>query len=96
MQHFTFRECGYALGSLSLLAALYVGSYYTNVERMQLYNSTNDPPEFLATWPRYRVGEDSWAHDFYAPIHALDRQLRPGVWHAPENRAEIEFGSTHR
>jgi hypothetical protein len=86
MRHFPIHELGYAIGFVVLLAALYVGAYYAMVERVRLVTDT-DPPRILATSARYWI-VDSWAQDFYAPLYALDRQLRPGFWHAPDPSSE--------
>ena len=58
-----------------LLLAGYVGAYYAMVY----------PYDGMALFPSRRNGTVSWGvrpawERFFAPIHWLDRRLRPDVW----------------
>ena len=54
---------------------LYVCSYYCLVYELTLPGGR--PPRQLSAW--YRVGGD-FSAAIFAPIHALDRKLRPDYW----------------
>jgi hypothetical protein len=93
---FPWRECGWAVVFLLLLAGLYVGSYYVILDewesercrlsailsrtvggQLPLHPSPLPEPRLEA---RYRFGGD-WVALFFAPMHGLDRIVRPGYWH---------------
>jgi hypothetical protein len=81
MRHFSLRECGYAIGFVLLLALLlaatYIGSYYTIIERVLIVNpDVSDPNEYVVA-PLYRV--DAF-YEFFGPLHEFDRKVRPGYW----------------
>jgi hypothetical protein len=81
LRHFPWRECGYAVGALTLLLALYAGAYYAMVDpfdRVAMISSTYPPPRGRPI-PFYSFGGDA-AKAFFAPIHQVDRLLRPQVW----------------
>jgi hypothetical protein len=82
MRHFPVRECGYAIGFVVLLAAIYVGSYYAMVER-ELIDATPKDIVVSGSWrayvPSYRFGGE-WAWQIFKPLHELDRRLRPEWW----------------
>jgi len=48
------------------------------------------PTRVVGTFPIYHIG-DSWAKSLYRPMYALDRQLRPDFWHAPDPTDPIDF-----
>jgi hypothetical protein len=81
MRHFPWRECSYALGFLVLLATLYVGAYYAMVERMIGFGGITSRGTRVSTRERtifvgYRI-ESVPLDGIFAPMHALDRRLRP-------------------
>jgi hypothetical protein len=90
MRHFPLRELGYALGFLVLLAALYVGAYCSTVSRGP-YLTPLKPLDFkggrlfaiagmlVDEEPEYSIG-GAWGTAFFAPIHAIDRRIRPAFW----------------
>jgi hypothetical protein len=90
MRHFPLRELGYAIGIVVLLAALYVGAYYAMVSRGP-YLVPLTPLDFKGgrlfakagmlfdEEPEYSVG-GVWSTAFFAPIHAIDRRIRPTFW----------------
>jgi hypothetical protein len=87
MRHFPLRECGYAAGFLVLAGAIYVGAYFSAVERKLtdtaaagLLRTTG----YLAKHP-----EDPGLRVFYpaeflnvlfSPMHQVDRRLRSDFW----------------
>jgi hypothetical protein len=78
MRHFPLRELGYAIGSIMLLAALYVGSYYAMVERavrghMRIHACIGDIS------PKYRFAQEA-AEEVFRPLHNMDREIRPSYW----------------
>jgi hypothetical protein len=83
MRHFPLRECGYAVGFVVVLAALYVGSYFALVDRKS--NRTMliadlidlDVDDLRQLEPRYPA---VWLQGFFGPIHKIDRKLRPDFW----------------
>jgi hypothetical protein len=84
MRHFPFRELGYVIGFLLLMATLYIGSYYATVQRY-VYDAPaifELPDGSLAVgWfatPKYCIGEESAL--FFRPMHQFDRLVRPGFW----------------
>lgn len=72
MRHFPLRELGYAIGFVLLLVAIYVGSYYAMVVRVDWRMNTT-------CWVEYRFGGE-WADRFFSPMHDLDRRFRPEWW----------------
>jgi hypothetical protein len=80
MKHLPLRECGYAIGVVAFLVALYVGSYYALVEKKEAFAVSSWA---LGNWPSYRVG-GAWAEKLYDPMYHLDRRLRPHIWNAPD------------
>jgi hypothetical protein len=85
MRHFPLRECGYALGVVVLLAAIYVGSYYATVQPKYF----RMPPGDRACLVEYRLDDEGWLKVFFAPMHDLDRQIRPEWW-----EDEVPFASS--
>lgn len=87
MRHTRWRQLRYAFGAVVLLAAIYVGSYYAMVERWEIEPAGVVAEAFVAeafavdgaVFPEYRLRQD-WLYNFYAPIHAVDRKLRPDFW----------------
>jgi hypothetical protein len=75
MRHVPFRECGYAIGFVLLLAAIYVGSYYAMVQKIEFHWGV----PFTVDVVSYRFGGVG-ADSFFGPAHALDQQLRPEFW----------------
>lgn len=69
-----------------VLLGLYVGAYYAIVKSLPIsLQSPSLPFRPLRAQPRYPVGSDGpWVqqtlHWLFAPIHRIDRFLRPGVW----------------
>jgi len=59
-----------ALGILALLPAIYVAAYFALVEVKATWG-----PRLLI--PGYKCGAPV---EFFAPIHEIDRKLRPGTW----------------
>jgi hypothetical protein len=67
--------------ALTVLLGLYVGAYYAMVEPTATYaKGVLFPPNII---PVYRV-KANWYLDeagwVFAPIHWLDRRLRPEIW----------------
>jgi hypothetical protein len=81
LRHLPWRECVYAVGVLTLLLALYVGAYYATVEPFDYsaFISSRHPPPRGTPIPIYSFGGES-AKTFFAPMHQVDRMLRPDVW----------------
>ena len=61
------------LFALALIPLLYVTAYYAWVEPM---GAVSGP---VLVVPRYAVGGDV-AVKVFAPVHAIDRMLRPAHW----------------
>lgn len=62
-----------------VMLGLYVGAYYATVKPMfrpSTFPTTPDPDYFY--W--HSKNEVSGGEAFFAPIHWLDRHLRPGIW----------------
>lgn len=78
MKHLPIRECGWAALVLVVLAGLYVGGYYANVVRVELLLGSRSGHSVVNVRV-YRVG-GTWAEAFFAPMHAIDRQIRPAYW----------------
>jgi hypothetical protein len=82
MRHFPLRECGYVIGCIVLLGAMYVGGYYGTIMRVATAEHYDGDD---ASWrlgrpfmaPRYPADR---LEAFFAPIHSLDRMLRPEFW----------------
>ena len=86
MRHFPWKELGYAVGFVTLLAVLYVGAYYSlaiaHTERLY-----SDPafalnihsPYTVCIFPEYRIGGES-AVRFIEFMHGIDKTLRPDTW----------------
>ncbi|HVW00877.1 MAG TPA: hypothetical protein VHB77_11075 [Planctomycetaceae bacterium] len=70
---------GMLVGSLLLLGA-YAGAYFALVKPARVMVMRTWPSAEVFVIPRYprSVWGDGVA--FFAPIHRLDRQLRPDVW----------------
>jgi hypothetical protein len=84
MRHFPLREIGYAIGFVVLMAALYVGAYYGMVTKEQFGRGRN----FVVD---YRIGGE-WAESFFAPMHQIDREIRPATWiNEMQRQGEIEI-----
>jgi ABC-type anion transport system duplicated permease subunit len=80
MKHFPLRELGYAVGILAVLAALYAGSYYAMVTRIEM---TIEPGgHVLDAFPAYRFWPQA-SGVVFSPIYQMDRHLRPEYWHEP-------------
>jgi hypothetical protein len=84
MRHFPWRELGYAVGFLTLLAVLYVGSYYATVERQPIgvkwWPETSENPRTTYLLDYRLGGGGGWAHDLFGPMHRLDKMIRPDYW----------------
>jgi hypothetical protein len=61
-----------ALAALALLPVVYVAAYLALVEPMELLWSRG-------RFATYRYGGET-AKQFFAPIHHVDRYLRPALW----------------
>ena len=61
-----------AVALLALLAVLYAGAYYALVEPVELLWSRGG-------FAHYRYGGEMAKH-LFAPVHHLDRLLRPRLW----------------
>ena len=70
MRHFPWKEIGYAVGFVVLLAVLYVGAYYALVTRTESLRG------FI---PVYRFGGDA-AVTFFGLSHDFDKAVRPEFW----------------
>ena len=73
--------------TLAVLLGLYVGAYYAIVEVLPEWSyvpGTPGEPWYSASWipPGYRQVVDRCLTPAFAPIHALDRRLRPHIWDA--------------
>jgi len=84
IKHLPLRECGYAIGFVVLLVALYVGGYYAMVERIVTLTSVTPGGVRVSRLEKtvtvgYRF-ESELLHRIFAPMHALDRRLRPEWW----------------
>jgi hypothetical protein len=87
----------FAVALLLALPMLYVGSYYALVQvygtRGQDFLGGIENPaslELVTTpFPRYRLMGDK-GKTFFAPIHRLDRMIRPQTW--AEQRTSIIIG----
>jgi hypothetical protein len=66
-----------ALVVLAVLSMAYIGGYYATVERVII-----DWSRLEDTIPHYSVPwvPDVVPHWFFAPIHAIDRRIRPDFW----------------
>jgi hypothetical protein len=73
MAHFPRKELAYAVAFVSLLAGLYIGSYYVMVQP-QFWEA---PPFYV---PEYLFGGDI-AKAVFAAWHEVDLRLRPEYWH---------------
>jgi hypothetical protein len=69
------------IGVLLLLLALYVGSYFALVKTSvsPLVSVNGVPTPYV---PRYRFGGPP-VYIIYAPIHWVDRRMRPDYWREP-------------
>jgi hypothetical protein len=83
MRHFPLRECGYAVGFLAVLTAIYVGAYCATVDRAWRIKRVRDcallsvgEVEFTAS-PEYPT---DFLRGVFGPIHEIDRKLRPRFW----------------
>jgi hypothetical protein len=77
MRNFPVRKYIYVV---VILAAIYVGSYYAMVERWEIRSPIAQAfAGDEATFPEYRLRK-KWLYSLYAPMHAIDRKLRPGFW----------------
>ena len=59
-----------------LYVAAYCGTVVRNV--ISFHEGDADLPDTLLTTPNYRFGGE-WACDFFSPMHALDKRMRPRV-----------------
>jgi hypothetical protein len=86
MNHFPWKETGYALGFLLLLLVLYVGSYFAMVQRRPVREAVRWEADriYLAVEhePDYRFGGNT----LFAPIHRIDRATRRDYWAPPSER----------
>jgi hypothetical protein len=73
MRHFPLRECGYAFVVVAL-AAVYVGAYYQSVTPSAYAFLDDRGIKMKATYPA------EWMQAFFAPVHGIDRELRPDTW----------------
>lgn len=86
-----------------LLLAGYVGTYYATVRTVLTVPSPSLPPTWSSLSVSYRilievspsyVGFPGWlpphvAGSIFAPMHAIDRRIRPGFWDVPMLPAAI-------
>jgi hypothetical protein len=78
-----WKELGYAIGFVVLLAAIYVGAYYATVEPATLWLGPYPNQDKMAI-PTYHLPN---CESFFSPAHEMDKRLRPDVWYvdiAPE------------
>ncbi|MCC7422763.1 MAG: hypothetical protein IT428_20980 [Planctomycetaceae bacterium] len=69
-----------------VLLGLYVGAYYAMVKphTNKFHNMIGASLVFVS--PRYRLsgeGEGGFAERVFAPMHGLDRRMRPYTWQGP-------------
>ena len=87
MRNVTLRKCLYVM---VVLAAIYVGSYFAMVEKGEIlinpaaavaeaFRAQAEANGARSPWPEYRLRQE-WVYSVYAPIHEIDRKLRPGFW----------------
>jgi hypothetical protein len=104
MRHMPIRELGYAIAFLIVVATLYAGAYFAMVERTE-FRFTGSPLAFPSgdeySFVEYRFGGDA-AQSFFAPMHAVDRLLRPKLWQyeiqqiRPHDFEPFDYGSLRR
>jgi hypothetical protein len=63
-----WKELGYAVGFVVVLASLYAGSYYWLIERVVVPGRIDG-----------KYSNDAFVPVFY-PMHLLDRRIRPDFW----------------
>lgn len=86
MKHLPWRECGWALLFLLALAGLYMGAYYATITpRPRLVSKRYGigvigGKTFPVCVPGYHFLPEAWVSPVFAPMHNLDRQLRPETW----------------
>ena len=80
----SFRTVLTWVASLSLVLGLYVGAYYATVRSsaLMIFSYSKKP---LDIRPQYRLPGDFAVPEtvlerFFAPIHVVDRRLRPRHW----------------
>lgn len=64
---------------LAAMLAVYVGAYYAKVDSTQFSSVRSTRVRYL---PDYGRGH-RWLNPLFAPIHEIDRRIRPGVWSRP-------------
>lgn len=66
--------------AVAVLLGLYVGAYYATADS-EIVSTVGVPGNFPPMWqPTYSIGNlefDGW---FFAPVHWIDRRIRPEVW----------------
>lgn len=64
-------------GALAAILAAYIGGYYAIVGRV-----TVDSSRLVDTVPNFALPRmpDVLSDGFFAPIHAIDRRIRPDFW----------------
>jgi hypothetical protein len=75
MRPYPLRECGYAIVFILGLFLLYGGAYLAIVVRNDWGFIDGKQTSIL----EYRFGGD-WSNTFFAPAHAVDKQIRRDMW----------------
>lgn len=83
MKHFPWRECGWAVLFLLVLAGLYFGAYFAMMRPIVSVSHSERGvsgrvPFYNRPWMPHTMAE--WASTIFAPMHAIDRALRPDFW----------------
>lgn len=73
-------SCLIALAAVALLLAMYVAAYFCMMSRADFGIEVTP----IYTWPFHQEAIDEGVHDaaarFFAPVHRVDRVLRPQAW----------------
>jgi hypothetical protein len=75
MRHFPWRECAYASVAIVLSLILYLGAYYSSVDRTYVSCGT-----FVKIAASVYPFANETLKKFFDPIHRLDCRLRPEYW----------------
>jgi hypothetical protein len=76
MRMFPLRNLRYSICVTAFMAAFYVGAYYALVEREQVGGELDVVPRSAVF---YRC-DWQFLKALFAPMHAIDRELRPVWW----------------
>jgi hypothetical protein len=74
-----WKELGYAIVFVVLLAAMYVGAYYAMVQREEIDVLLRYRPPSIRAHVAYRFGGEA-AHSMFSPMHEIDRYIRQDWW----------------